>query len=180
MHKQLPNILTIFRIVIIPLLVASFYLPGLWANIVGAALFLIAGVTDFWDGHLARKWNVQSKLGELLDPIADKLLVLTSLVMLVEFQRAEVIAVVVIIIRETMVSGLREFLADTDVHIPSSVLSKIKTAMQMLAIFMLIFFEGGDWYYVCNGVLWLAAILSIITGYAYWKAGLKHIISDMA
>lgn len=178
MHKTFPNILTISRIIIIPILVASFYIEGKLSHWTAAGLFAAASITDFFDGYLARMWQVQSKLGQFLDPIADKLLVVTAIVMLVHFDRAHIIPSLMILCREILVSGLREFLAQINVSLPVSKLAKIKTATQMLAIFLLILGTEGSGEeltkMVGNVALWTAAILTIFTGYAYLKAGLKH------
>lgn len=196
MNKNLPNILTISRIAIVPILIASFYIEGRLYHWVAAGLFLIASVTDFFDGYLARMLKAQSSLGRFLDPIADKLLVAAAIIMLVHFEgigRYDVIAAIAILCREIMVSGLREFLAEINVSVPVSNLSKVKTAVQMLAIFLLLIgVEGPSLEEVENITrinltellgricLWIAAFLTIITGYAYLKAGLKHMAASDA
>jgi cardiolipin synthase len=190
MYRTLPNILTIFRILIIPFLIGSFYLDNKLYHWVAAILFLIAGITDFFDGYLARTLQVQSKLGAFLDPIADKLLVVAAIVMLAKFDgigKYDVIAAFTIIGRELMVSGLREFLAQTNVSMPVTSLAKIKTMCQMLAIGLLLWGVEGpniaevEEYtsitlteLVGRVLLWIAAILTVITGYVYLKTGLKH------
>jgi cardiolipin synthase (CMP-forming) len=188
--KNIPNILTITRILIIPLIIISFYICGnikissidyKLSNIIGALLFLIACITDFLDGFLARKLSLHSNLGRLLDPIADKLLVGATILMLVHFDRASILPSIAIICREILVSGLREFLAEVRVSIPVSNLAKFKTFLQMLAIFILLFTGDGSGVkeldFLGNIALWLAAGLTIITGYVYLKASLKHISS---
>ncbi len=181
-YKMLPNILTMSRIVIIPILVASFYIEGHWSNWVAAGLFTAAGITDYFDGYLARIWKVQSKLGQFLDPIADKLLVVTALMMLVHFNRADIIPALLILSREIFVSGLREFLGQLNISVPVSKLAKVKTGFQMLALFLLILGANGTGEemtkHIGNGALWFAAILTLITGYAYLKAGLDYIASE--
>lgn len=177
-HRTLPNILTLSRILVIPVLVASFYIDGQLSHWVAAALFALAGVTDFFDGYLARTWKVQSNLGRFLDPIADKLLVMTAIVMLVHFDRAHIIPSLLILCREILVSGLREFLAQINISVPVSKLAKLKTAVQMLAIFLLILGAEGTGerltFILGNIALWIAAGLTLVTGYAYLKSGLKH------
>ena len=183
--KNLPNYLTYFRIVIIPLLVAAFYLSGEWSYALTSGLFLLAGITDWLDGYTARLWNVQSSTGRFLDPIADKLLVATALMLLVGEHRsgyadgqAMMIPAIAIVCREILVSGLREYLAEIRVSVPVSQLAKWKTAVQMVAIYLLLLGSGGPlWLYAGitgNMLLGLATILTLVTGYAYLKTGLKH------
>lgn len=182
MQRSIPNMLTLLRIIIIPFLVWSFYIGGPLSHWIAATLFFIAGITDYFDGKLARAWKVESKMGQLLDPIADKLLVVTALMMLVYSDRADELAALIIICREIAISGLREFLAQTDVSVPVSKLAKVKTAAQMLAIFLLILGHGGTGeeltYFIGTVFLWIAATLTLITGYAYFKAGIQHITDD--
>jgi len=138
---NLPNILTLSRIAILPLFIAAFYLSGHWSNYVTLALFVIASVTDFFDGYLARAWKQQSDFGRFLDPVADKLLAACALLMLVHFDRivgTTVLAAIVILCREILVSGLREFLGQMNVVVHVSKLAKYKTAMQMAALCFLL------------------------------------------
>lgn len=172
--KNLPNYLTYFRIVVIPLLILAFYLPGRWTDVVCAALFALAGITDWLDGYVARLWNVQTNIGRFLDPIADKLLVATALILLVAYHRADVLPAIAIMCREILVSGLREFLAEIRVSVPVSRLAKWKTAVQMVAIFCLLLGSPVD--SLGEIMLWLAAILTLVTGYIYLKTGLKHMV----
>ncbi len=183
MKKQLPNILTYSRILVIPALVAAFfYIRGDLSDWICAALFLYASVTDFFDGYLARAWHAHSNLGKFLDPIADKLLVATALMLLVHSHRAAILPALAILCREILVSGLREFLADLRISVPVSTLAKYKTAAQMVAIFLLLLGNGapdflpaeqlGDW------LLWGAALLTLVTGYAYLKTGLKYLAQN--
>jgi CDP-diacylglycerol--glycerol-3-phosphate 3-phosphatidyltransferase len=179
MLKELPNFLTILRIILIPVVVASFYIQGNFANYIAAAIFTFASITDYFDGYLARLLKVQSNLGKMLDPIADKLLVASTLMMLVHFDRAPIIPSIAILCREILVSGLREHLAELKISIPVTSLSKIKTAVQMVAIIVLLLGEKttGIPYidYVGTLALWVAAILTLFTGYVYWKEGFKNI-----
>lgn len=190
MYRTLPNMLTTFRILIIPFLIASFYIEGKLYHWVAAILFLVAGITDFFDGYLARSMQLQSKLGAFLDPIADKLLVAAAIIMLVHFDdigKYDIIPAYAILGREIMVSGLREFLAKTDVSLPVTRLAKVKTAVQMVALGLLLWGVEGPSFaeveqlttitlteLVGRVLLWTAAILTLITGYAYLKAGLQH------
>lgn len=178
MLKNIPNYLTVMRIAIIPFVVASFYIEGKLWHWVAAGLFGFASLTDFFDGYLARAWKAQSKLGRFFDPIADKLLVVSIIVMLVHFKMADVVPAILILCREILVSGLREFLAEINVSVPVSRLAKIKTAVQMGAIFLLLIGTAGSGIEMVDEIgniaLWVASILTLVTGYAYLRAGLKH------
>jgi cardiolipin synthase (CMP-forming) len=181
--KNLPNYLTDLRIMVIPGLIVTFYLKGVWAYYLSALLFLLASITDWLDGYVARIWEAQSAIGRFLDPIADKLLVATALLLLVqantdEVTRADIIPSIAIVCREILVSGLREFLAEIRVSVPVSRLAKWKTGMQMAAIFLLLLGVGGpSWLYaeiLGRVFLWAAAALTLVTGYAYLKTGVQH------
>jgi len=179
---SLPNLLTLSRILVIPLVVATFYVSGDFARWFACALFSAAGVTDWLDGHMARRWQQQSELGRFLDPIADKLLVAATLFMLTTFGRLSAAAVfpaLVILCREILVSGLREYLAGLRVGVPVSRLAKWKTTIQMVAIAILIVGDAGPSALpvstIGEGLLWIAAVLTLVTGYDYLRAGLPHI-----
>lgn len=189
LRKNLPNYLTYLRIAVIPALVLAFYLKGEWSYYITASLFLIASVTDWLDGYVARIWQAQSNIGRFLDPIADKLLVATALMLLTgevrvsyEDGRAMMIPAIAIVCREILVSGLREFLAEIRVSVPVSRLAKWKTGLQMVAIFLLLLGSGGPAWLQAgnlgNVFLWVAAIMTLITGYAYLKTGLKHMVGE--
>ncbi|HKS88984.1 MAG TPA: CDP-diacylglycerol--glycerol-3-phosphate 3-phosphatidyltransferase [Stellaceae bacterium] len=181
MPLSLPNLLTISRILAIPLVVATFYVHGDYARWFACALFSAAGVTDWLDGHMARRWSQQSDLGRFLDPIADKLLVAATLLMLTATDRlsaAAVLPALVILCREILVSGLREYLAALRVGMPVSRLAKWKTAIQMVAIGFLLIGDAGPAVLPVAGIgeflLWVAALLTLVTGYDYLRAGLAH------
>ncbi len=184
---NLPNLLTLSRILAIPVVVATFYLDGDYARWLGCALFAAAGFTDWLDGHFARRWEQQSELGRFLDPIADKLLVAATLFMLTVHGRLTGLAVLpglVILCREILVSGLREYLAGLRVGMPVSRLAKWKTAIQMVAIGVLIVGAAG-WHVlpvvrIGEILLWAAALLTLVTGYDYLRAGLPHIAGPRA
>ena len=148
MKIKIPNILTIGRIIIVPIFVLSFYIPGIVGDLVPFFLFAIASFTDYLDGLLARLYKEESKLGELLDPIADKILVAAALVLLIMngiIKNLEVIAAIIILTREILISGLREFLAKRkELNLPVSSLSKFKTFIQMLSIAILLTGETGN------------------------------------
>jgi cardiolipin synthase len=178
----LPNLLTLSRILVIPIVIATFYLEGDFARWFACALFSAAGITDWLDGHVARRWQQQSEIGRFLDPIADKLLVGATLFMLTTFHRLSMQAVLpalVILCREILVSGLREYLAGLRVGMPVSRLAKWKTAIQMVAIGVLIVGDAGPSLLPVTAIgetlLWIAALLTLVTGYDYLRAGLPHL-----
>ena len=190
MKFKFPNYLTIGRIIIVPIFVFSFYLPGFYGDVIPFALFVIASFSDFLDGLLARMYKEESKLGELLDPIADKIIVATALILLVmdgTIKNYEVIAAIIILTREILVSGLREFLAGGKIKLPVSNLAKAKTFLQMFAISALLTGETGnkivnfqDYNAQTIGMilLWLSAFLTLFTGYEYLRKGIDHAISE--
>jgi cardiolipin synthase len=190
MLKKIPNILTIGRIIIVPFFVLAFYLPGFYGDLTAFALFVIASFTDFLDGMLARMMGEESKLGELLDPIADKIIVATALILLVmsgTIKHYEVIAAIIILTREILISGLREFLARGQIKLPVTNLAKLKTFLQMVAISLLLTGETGnkilnfqDYNAQTIGIilLWLSAFLTLYTGYEYLRKGIDHAISE--
>ncbi len=182
---SLPNILTYGRIAAVPVLVGLMFFPDSTAARWSAfGVFLIASITDWLDGYLARMWEQQSALGRMLDPIADKLLVGAALLMLV-YDRTisgwSMWAAVIILSREILVSGLREFLAELNVKIHVTQLAKWKTAFQFIALAMLLAGPAARTY-ISNVtelgilILWIAALLTLVTGYDYLKAGIRHAI----
>lgn len=177
--KNLPNYLTISRIVVIPIIIMTFYLDNSkFAHRLGALLFVLASITDFFDGYIARKFNLVSGFGKMFDPIADKLLVGCVIVMLVKKGIAGEVPSLLILSREFLVAGLREFLALIRVSIPVSRLAQVKTFMQMFALTALILgSKGSDIIYmdlIGQIALWCAALLTVITGYSYFRACIKH------
>ena len=181
---NLPNLLTLSRIVIIPLVVGLLYIEQPLGNWLAFAAYVFAGISDFFDGYLARAWKQQSAMGRFLDPIADKLLIATLLLVMVAEDRITGIAVlpaVVILCREILVSGLREFLAELRVSVPVTTLAKWKTTIQILALgFLIVGGAGPDFGPLTTtdvGVygLWAAAVLTLVTGFDYLVVGLKHI-----
>ena len=190
MLKKIPNILTIGRIIIVPFFVLAFYLPGFYGDLTALILFVVASFTDFLDGMLARMMGEESKLGELLDPIADKIIVATALILLVmdgTIRNYEVIAAIIILTREILISGLREFMAKKEIKLPVSNLAKFKTFIQMFSIALLLTGDTGnkiinfqDYNAQTIGIilLWLSAILTLYTGYDYLAKGIDTAISD--
>ena len=187
---KIPNILTIGRIIIVPIFVLAFFIPGFFGDLIPFFLFVLASFTDYLDGLLARLFKEESRLGELLDPIADKIIVAAALILLVmngTIKNYEVIAAIIILTREILISGLREFLAKTSVSIQVTSLSKLKTLLQMLSIAILLTGESGnklinfqDYNAQTIGIilLWLSAFLTLYTGYDYVRKGIDHAISE--
>ena len=194
----LPNALTIMRILLVPVFVVAFVTPGDAARMVAVLVFALAGISDWLDGFAARKLNAGSDFGRMLDPIADKVLVAVALMMLVAegtFTRynattgalslLRLVPALIILAREILVSGLREFLAGTRVSVPVTAIAKFKTAVQMLAIGAMILTPLADEYFpdipaktylaVAYILLWVAAALTVYTGVIYFRNGMAHI-----
>ncbi len=183
---NLPNLLTYGRVLAVPVVVGCLFWPDQFAmRWTALGVFIAAGVTDFLDGYLARAWAQQSSLGRMLDPIADKLLVSAVLMMLVADRSIfsySLWAAIIILCREILVSGLREFLAELKVPMPVSRLAKWKTVLQLVALGFLIAGPAGE--VVLPGtiriglvLLWIAALLTLYTGWDYMKAGVRHTMS---
>ena len=183
LHTSLPNVLTYARILAVPALVACLLLvEGEAARWSAFVIFVVAAITDWLDGYLARAWEQQSALGRMLDPIADKLIVGAALLMLVHdntISGLSIVAAIIILCREILVSGLREFLAELNVKIHVTELAKWKTAVQMVALAVLLAGPAAD--QIVPGItltgivfLWIAALLTLWTGYDYLKAGVRH------
>ena len=180
---NLPNLLTLSRIAAIPLVIACFWLDRGWAQWLSMILFVIAAVTDWFDGYFARRYHQISRFGRFLDPIADKLLVAAALVMLVDsgtLRGLNVLAALIILAREILVSGLREFLAEIRALLPVSRLAKWKTGAQMVAIAALLVGDAASPLVPQVGIvlIWVAAALTLITGYDYLRTGLRHMAED--
>ena len=185
---SLPNLLTYGRILAVPLMVACFFIgnplePGDTARWTAVAIFTIASVTDYLDGYLARKWQQTSDLGRMLDPIADKLVVSVALLLLAadgSIAGWTLWAAIIILCREILVSGLREYLAAVKVSVPVSQLAKWKTALQLIAIGFLLAGPAGDKvvpYISETGIalLWVSALITLYTGWDYFRSGLRHV-----
>lgn len=184
---SLPNLLTYGRIVAIPALVGLLYWPkDDWVRWIALAIYVVAAVTDYLDGWIARAWSQQSAIGRMLDPIADKLLVAALLLMLVAdgtIHGWTLWAAIVILCREILVSGLREFLAELKVSVPVSKVAKWKTTAQLLALGFLVAGPAGDKVLPANTqigtwLLWVAAALTIYTGWDYFNAGVRHLVDE--
>jgi cardiolipin synthase len=187
----LPNLLTYGRIAAVPVVVLCLYFQevprnGEWLRWVALAFFIAAGVTDILDGYFARKWGELSSFGRMLDPIADKLLVAASLLMLVHdgtIRGLSIFAAVVILCREILVSGLREYLAELNVRVEVTRLAKWKTTVQMVAVGFLVAGDAGDVVFgvvtpIGLSLLWLSALLTLYTGFDYFRAGVRHLIDE--
>lgn len=199
------NLLTYGRIAAVPVVVALMYWQGilnggLWLRWFALAIFIVAAVTDFFDGYVARAWGQQSSLGRMLDPIADKLLVSSCLLMLAADSTIKgwsLLAAVIILCREILVSGMREYLAELRVRVQVTKLAKWKTTMQLIALGFLIAGEAGDRSFTSLGLyvgtppdaigivtptgillLWLSAVLTLYTGWDYMRAGLHHLVDE--
>lgn len=187
---SLPNLLTISRIVVIPVIFLSIYIHAVWWSVIAAVLFIMAAITDYFDGYLARSRNETSAFGRLLDPIADKLLVLSALLIIVANRMVDELSYIpvgIIMCREVLVSGLREFLAEVKVGMPVTRLAKWKTGFQMTALSMILMSRvgiieiGGTfvpvWGVLGEILLWVAGVLTFITGYDYFKKSLDYVRS---
>jgi len=186
---NIPNILTYARIIAVPLIVVCFFVEGTlrgsdFARWSALAIFILASISDFFDGYLARLWDQSSNIGRMLDPIADKLLVASILLLLAAdgtIAGWTIWAAIIILCREILVSGLREYLAALKVSVPVTRIAKWKTTIQMIAIAFLLAGPSGDEvlpYTTQIGLtlLWIAALVTIYTGYDYFRAGLKHVV----
>src|SRR6516164_834972 len=188
---SVPNLLTYARIAAVPAVVACMYWAdilqgGLWLRWVALAIFITAGVTDFFDGYFARAWGQHSTFGRMLDPIADKLLVASCLLMLAAngtIKGWSLWAAIVILCREILVSGLREYLAELRASVPVTQLAKWKTTLQLVAVGFLIAGKAGDAVVpvvtpIGLALLWLSALLTLYTGWDYFRAGVRHLTED--
>jgi len=188
---SIPNMLTYARILAVPVVVLCFYLEGKlqssdFARWSALAIFVLASITDFFDGYLARIWKQTSNIGRMLDPIADKLLVATCLLLLAADTDKTIAgwslwAAIIILCREILVSGLREYLAELKVSLPVTWVAKWKTTVQMIAIGFLLAGSAGDKVFPYTTdlglvLLWMAALITLYTGYDYFRAGVRHII----
>lgn len=186
---NIPNLLTYARILAVPLIVLFFFIEGRlqssdFARWAALALFIVASITDYLDGYLARIWNQTSNIGKMLDPIADKLLIASVLLLMAAdgtIAGWSLWAAITILCREILVSGLREYLAALKVSVPVTRIAKWKTTAQMFALAFLLAGPAGDKvlpYTTEIGIslLWIAAILTIYTGYDYFRAGAKHMV----
>ena len=178
----IPNIITFIRIFLIPIILYLLFSENPNIVLIAGLLFIVSSVSDYFDGYLARTLNQSSKLGTLLDPIADKLLIASVIVVLVDtgvISNIHVVPAIIILLREIAISGLREFLAKLNTDMPVSKLAKYKTTFQMVSLSILIIslgFELNDLLWSIGLItLWIAAIITLLSGYNYMVKGLKHI-----
>ena len=178
----IPNIITFIRIFLIPIILYLLFSENPNIVLIAGLLFIVSSVSDYFDGYLARTLNQSSKLGTLLDPIADKLLIASVIVVLVDtgvISNIHVVPAIIILLREIAISGLREFLAKLNTDMPVSKLAKYKTTFQMVSLSILIIslgFELNDLLWNIGLItLWIAAIITLLSGYYYMVKGLKHI-----
>ncbi|UWI83286.1 CDP-diacylglycerol--glycerol-3-phosphate 3-phosphatidyltransferase [Wolbachia endosymbiont of Howardula sp.] len=174
--KNLPNLLTISRALAIPGIIISFSIDSKYANIITISIFMFACITDFFDGYLARIWKVQSKFGTLFDPTVDKLIVVSTIIMLIYKHKINgntIVPSLIIICREILVSGLRELLIAQNISIPVSYSGKLKTFVQMIAVTSLIMSNYEIMQYIGIICLWIAACITVWSGYQYVLAGIK-------
>ena len=187
MMLSLPNLLTLSRILAVPILVFLLWRPAPVDYAITFVLYCVVAITDYLDGYLARAWGSISRLGQFLDPIADKIMVAAVLVMLISSRKSNpvpeiaglhIIAALIILLREIIVSGLREYLAGLQVSVPVSALAKWKTTFQLVALGALILggaVPGYSWVHDVGIIsLWAAAALTLTSGYSYLRTGLKH------
>ena len=178
----IPNIITFIRIFLIPIILYLLFSENPNIVLIAGLLFIVSSVSDYFDGYLARTLNQSSKLGTLLDPIADKLLIASVIVVLVDtgvISNIHVVPAIIILLREIAISGLREFLAKLNTDMPVSKLAKYKTTFQMVSLSILIIslgFELNDFLWNIGLItLWIAAIITLLSGYNYMVKGLKNI-----
>ena len=185
---NIPILLTWLRIILIPLLIAVYYVPETWVQTVGRDLaatliFVVAAVTDWLDGYLARRWQQTSAFGAFLDPVADKLMVAAALIVLVQLGRLDAILAMIIIGREITISALREWMARIGAHksVAVSMIGKIKTTAQMIAIPMLLYFSplrGIDVFQVGTWLIYVAAVLTLWSMGYYMRMAWPHLIEE--
>ncbi len=181
--RDLPNILTVSRMLMLPVIIGLFFVPGAWAAWTALGLYTLACITDFLDGYIARTMNVESAVGKFLDPISDKIFIGSLLLTLAAFDRLHdfwIVPAIIILGREFLISGLREFLGPQNVSIPTSKLAKWKTTVQMVTLGFLVVGDYGDIIVphtleIGQWGLAAAAALTVFTGWDYLRVGIKHI-----
>ncbi len=175
MTQHIPNALTLARIAAIPIIVALMFLNDPTAQLIAGIVFILAALTDFLDGYSARLLNVVSTFGKAFDPIADKMLVLSILMLLIYLNRAAIVPAIIILCREILITGMREYLSTTERGtIPVSWVAKYKTTFQLIALSCLLFFGQGQFLVWGNVILWIAAGLTVYSGYGYIRGALNR------
>lgn len=181
--RDLPNILTFSRMAMLPVIIGLFFIHEAWAAWTALGLYTLACITDFLDGYLARTMKTESALGKFLDPISDKIFIGSLLLTLAAFGRLHdlwIVPAIIILMREFLISGLREFLGPQNVRIPTSRLAKWKTTVQMVTLGFLVVGDYGDVILphtleIGQWGLAAAAALTVFTGWEYLRTGIKHI-----
>lgn len=169
---NIANQLTLVRIIAIPLYLVFLYINREWSNVTATIIFIIAGVSDFLDGFIARKYNMVTDFGKILDPIADKILVSASMIALMELDRLAGILVIIMLARDFAVGALRDLSASKGIIIPAGKWGKIKTGFQMTAIGMITFYDKWlyiNWYYLGTVLIYISVVLSLYSGYIYYR-----------
>lgn len=174
--QHIPNILTIIRFICVPFICILMWLDTDITRVLSFILTLSAAITDFFDGYIARKLNAISKFGICMDPIIDKVLIITVMIMLIYVEKIHLLPALVIIFREILISGIREFVGNYNIKLPVSQLAKIKTFLQMVAVIVLMIASSNIVIFLGNFVLYIAMILTCITGYEYYK-NIKHLFN---
>lgn len=168
--EYIPNILTILRIAVVPAVLLSFLIEDLLVvRLASSILFTIGAISDFADGYIARRFKIESNFGKCFDPIADKLLVVCTLLVLCAVGKANIVASCIIVAREIIISGIREYMGHLQIEIPVSKLAKWKTTFQLIAIIGLLLFYEGIWITISNAILYFATVLSVLTAKDYLK-----------
>ncbi len=178
---HIPNILTILRLFSAPIFAIIFFFNTDFTRISAGIIFALAGITDFLDGYLARSWDAQSTIGKVLDPIADKLIVIVAITMLIFFHKLNglnIFPALAILMREIIISGIREGLSGAKFDLPVSNLGKIKTALQIISITILIIYNNYYMEILGLTLFWISAILSIYSGYQYSTKAWKYMIEN--
>ncbi len=176
--KHIPNILTFSRILLVPFVLWAIYIDTFTSGIVACVLFIIASITDYYDGALARKWNLLSNMGKFMDPVADKVLVSSTLIMLLPTGRLTTVMVVILVARDSIIDGLRSVAATRNIVISAAKMGKWKTATQMVAIPCILFHYplfGIPIYEIGYWTLWASVVLSVLSGYKYVEDYIKHV-----
>jgi CDP-diacylglycerol--glycerol-3-phosphate 3-phosphatidyltransferase len=175
--KNIPNMMTILRIIMIPVVVIMFFLVPFNDRVryIIASIFLFASITDYIDGALARLWKAHSNFGRMFDPIADKMLITATMVMMVDKHIAPAIPILVILCREIFISGMRQYLAEMHVDIRVNLLGKLKTVLQIISVLALMIAKGDRYIMYAKVALWIATVFTVISGYTYFRQGMKKL-----
>ncbi len=179
-QRHLPNIITLFRIAVVPFIILALKWDSQWAGVVAALIFITASISDYYDGYFARKYKIESVMGTLLDPIADKILVSSTLIMLIPSGRLDPIMVIILLARDTFINGLRSVAASENIVIPAGSVGKWKTGFQMVGIPCVLIYKIPfkyldilPVYQIGYWIMWLSVILSVYSGFVYIQKYIK-------